>query len=649
MRSRPDPKPLTKRRSTSAFNFDQRIEAFLDGPSGGINPLAELGEEKLLYATESVGRRDLEQVYGKQIAREHWKLVEPRVIDELKATAPPFAHPEWTDKVEDIGRIFSQPEMQLLWALIDPSGRKRDARSGGKRGPDGAWTALKALGATLALGRKASHFDDAYADLQESKLARLFSDVNATSVAYAHRHGHHVPDYGPVVLPRCDSLTRQKERLGIGFRERALEARIAMLKRLDRLIGGGQIGRRLGIDATPVAAWVDQVSGKDNPAREAQLRRQCPDAGFRAYRYTSTGKEDRSSKVTKRQNTGISRAWRGYLLTTIVDLATGLPLNSALIDASRSEWEPLATLLNEIYGLWPELCDRTEMMAGDSAYDHELPCHLLEAHYGIAPVFRLHLNAGPQRLRYGRSDSLKHYIHDGRLVCIHDKVLDYLTADRKRDAGLAPGEPMPDSAFRVRAAGCHKCGSVGAPMRNDWSKLTAIPHHPFGRPDLFAKRIVALARHRNMTEGHFNRLKTGHHLGGEDAYRTRLRDRATHEALFHWAELGMIALALDDQAERKGQAAPRVSPLVPGGPAPTAVVYTMVPSASASAPSDAVVSSGSELEEEAEEAAREPEGEEVAEPEPVVSSAERWDSVFAGSRFARGGAPSDPDPEQTDS
>jgi hypothetical protein len=64
------------------------------------------------------------------------------------------------------------------------------------------------------------------------------------------------------------------------------------------------------------------------------------------------------------------------------------------------------------------------------------------------------------------------------------------------------------------------------------------------------------------------------------------------------------------------------------------------------------VSSGSELEEEADpevEEVAEPESEEVADPEPVISSAERWNSVFAGSRFARGGAPSDPEPEETDS
>jgi hypothetical protein len=69
-------------------------------------------------------------------------------------------------------------------------------------------------------------------------------------------------------------------------------------------------------------------------------------------------------------------------------------------------------------------------------------------------------------------------------------------------------------------------------MNTDWSRLTSIPHHRHGRHDLYALRVAMLARVKNQMEGHFNRIKTGHHLGNPGQARTRITDRATHDALF---------------------------------------------------------------------------------------------------------------------
>jgi len=563
VKSRAKPTPRSQQRQSHANRFSAAVKAFLSGKTGGSNPLAQLGEGGLLYATQMFEFDDLEATFGKEMGRDLFKQVKPHLERALDSLTPALSHPEWDDKLEDIGLVFSHPEMIDFWAAWQPTA--------GPSGPEAEWDTLKALMATVALARTSPHFDDGWSLLKgDPELFQLFTDV---STAAKQRPG--ARNWGTPKLIPCGSLTRQRPRLGETCRKPALEARIAMMKRLDALMPKAKIGRTLLIDASAIPAWAPQKSGRKNPKLEAVYRKNCPEAGYRAYLYGGGVKEDVTDVVDSggAKGGGNTRAWRGYHYVAILDQATGLCLNSALIDASINEWEALGTLLNELFALWPELLPRVELMAGDSAYDHDLTCSLLEVHYGIRPVFRLHMNAKDRDLQFSRGDARK-YKHDGRLICVHKEVLDYLGVDRPSRAGLTPGAPTPETAFRVRSTGCPHCGGTpSAQMRNDWSKLTAIPHHPYGRPDLYAVRAAAFSRLRNQIEGHFNRIKAGFHLGHDGAGRTRIGDRPSHEALFHLAELGMIAMALTDQLDQApGHQRPApVSSVLAGWQAPAVV------------------------------------------------------------------------------
>ena len=118
--------------------------------------------------------------------------------------------------------------------------------------------------------------------------------------------------------------------------------------------------------------------------------------------------------------------------------------------------------------------------------------------------------------------------------------------------------------FRVRAQCKHSgggngggkpCGHLSLKADTDWSKLTRYPHHPNGRPELYAMRQAMLVR-LGQVESLWNVLKTGNMLAGSGPTRTKMCNRTTHEALISLAFLGTTALTLADQRQRHGITVP---------------------------------------------------------------------------------------------
>ena len=104
------------------------------------------------------------------------------------------------------------------------------------------------------------------------------------------------------------------------------------------------------------------------------------------------------------------------------------------------------------------------------------------------------------------------------------------------------GDPADAGLFRYRAVCEHGCGRINLPMSLDWSALSALPNHGYGRPAAYALR-VALQAHRNISEAGFASVEVAHKLLGKDGARTRLLSKDANEALL-WLALLTKAQAL---------------------------------------------------------------------------------------------------------
>jgi len=96
-------------------------------------------------------------------------------------------------------------------------------------------------------------------------------------------------------------------------------------------------------------------------------------------------------------------------------------------------------------------------------------------------------------------------------------------------------------------------------MNLNWRRLTAIPHHPHGRPDLYALREAMLLRAK-LADSAFNRIKTGRKMGIEGPARARLLSKDSQEALLSLSLVSLTALTLADQRQRRG-----ITPMLGGG------------------------------------------------------------------------------------
>lgn len=242
------------------------------------------------------------------------------------------------------------------------------------------------------------------------------------------------------------------------------------------------------------------------------------------------------------------------------------------MDASRDEASAIIPLMSDLARLWGEDF-APELIAGDSAWDEDNWCRMLEVEYGIHPVFRLHhADRRPDVSKHSRDGTVAAITPSGRLVCAaHRQALPMVgaeTARRVDGAGdrLRPGKTSDESAFRIRAECSKGCGRLGLKMQADWSRLTYYPHHGHGAGAIqwrYAMRQAMLVRLNGM-EGIWQRLQSGKKVGTDDADRTRLRDKAAHDVIVDMAMLSMTAAMVADARREKGVAVPGIPPASPG-------------------------------------------------------------------------------------
>lgn len=477
-----------------------------------------------------------------QVMQRRCEDFEPGLFErKMIETCPILTVPDMSDSIEDLGHIFQQPEIMSFWQ----SWRGPKA----PKGPAPAYEGAKAVMAVLAMTGQTAHVNNAHERLVHTPgLKAVFESLGA----------------GPLTIPAYKSLDRLFERLAgdDACRWLAMSANIELLKWLRaHHPNGRQVGRRLLVDASPIPAWVVQRSAgsKDDPGyqrREERLRKHAPHAGFRAYTYSAGGKDDLAPEA-KVKISGAHKWWRGYYLAVIVDQATGLPLVWMLFDASVQETNAIVPLLSDLHRLWPDI--DANLIAGDSAWGTNEICRMLEVDYGIAPIFRLKPSEVRKRewipLQNGesRDGSIAAITYQGQVVCdVHRKPLAFSSDEQPSRRGLRPGQSTNEGAHRIRCACNHTskahpraCNKLSLRMQVNWHRLTRYPHHNAGNPERYAMRQAMLIR-LNQVEGLFNRLKGGLHLGGSDSTRTRVRDRASYEALFSLGLVSMTALVVAD-------------------------------------------------------------------------------------------------------
>jgi hypothetical protein len=305
---------------------------------------------------------------------------------------------------------------------------------------------------------------------------------------------------------------------------------------------GLPVGRHLAVDGSLFPAWVPQKSSRGSDELEAWFRRRSPQAGFIAYTRDGDALDER---IARRAGKKVLRAVRGYRLTSMVDLATGLVLAFDLRDpTTSSELGVLRdVLLPRMFDVSPSL--EVTAIVGDGRYDDKRSHEHLETHYGIHLVAARgpHLLRRPPRpVTETRHPTVAGVKGNGIAICReHKQPLLYkgLTptpAEGRR--GLSPGDPVAPSKFRSRFE-CPEGHRVSFPTRYCWSDLPYYPYTPHGRPDLYATRIALLAQ-RNQVETFFSAMQVGYKQCLDGAARVRVYDHVVTEAL--------IALAIVTRA-----------------------------------------------------------------------------------------------------
>ena len=540
-------------------------------------------------ADEATLRFVVEQVMQRRGADVNMREFEKAMTD----TTPVLAVPAVTDAVEDLGHITRQPEWQRFWQNWTVARRKSDA----KRNVEG----VKAVMATMAVPGYTSHTDSARELLV--KMPSLREHFEALSANAGREFA--IPSYQTVLrhMGEAPDLAPHLPRLTDDVHQLAQAATVEILKTLRNEFGYSEIGKRWLIDSTLVPGWAPQrgpgrgvmpegLSGEAKKHWEqrekarwergdAELRAHAPDMGFRAYTHgANTKNADPSSRqLGHAVRRGAGKVVRGLYHVVLVEQATGLVGVHATFDASQDEAPAIVPLMSDLLDLWPELCTEQimESVAGDSAWDEDQWCRLLEVNYHVHPIFRWHRKPGGDRktaartkkagrdARYplekgaSREGDVIGRTGDGRLICAHHgSECIQLSLDRPKRESLKPGQENAEHKFRVRAqclecardAGNPKHGQKGIRAMFDWSNFTYYPHHDQGRPDLYAYRQAMLVR-LNQAESAFAALKADNRTGAAGTDRPRIRFQSTYQALLSLAHLGRAALVIADQRQQR--------------------------------------------------------------------------------------------------
>ncbi len=493
-------------------------------------------------AIHTVDLSDL-SVRERDFALKVWHLPEdvdlPSYIEKWIVHQQRFGQPRLDDYLPDLAAMLGQPEMLWLlgnWAYPETA----------STGPKPAYSGSKAAMCHMGAFGISPHVNDSVAALRGSREERdVFAWAFELGARLTGREGKE-PPFRMVAKP--SNVYRHMPKLSGTLGRRAMEANVRMLRSLDALYPHMKIGRVGGVDGTAVAAWCPQRKSKDND-HEAKLRARATHAGFRFYSHDGGKHDVVEGEAYKIEHV---KAWRGYYLVVLVDYCTGRPIVWTLMDASHDEAKALKELLRLLFEFWPD-CP-LETIVGDGAWDEDWAHELCERYYGI------HLVAS--RTNETRLDA-KHHIADesdaiayfdgrGQAFCrAHRKALKWVGNAFANREGLAPGEPAPETHFRLRFKCEDGCGTPSMQMREHWTAFAYYPHTPFSKRQRYAERH-ALLDHRNVCESAFNALKVGHGLATVGADRLRLTDFDSVHALIDLSFCMGTALLLAQERDKLG-------------------------------------------------------------------------------------------------
>jgi len=444
-----------------------------------------------------------------------------------------YLMPKIDDPLGDMEAMLFQPEVLALLGAFWPDPLRAST------GPTPGYSASRGVMLTAAGLGRSSHLDDNYQFLAGNPALQR---VIAAALEEAARVVElPAPEFR---LQSVDSVGRHLSRLSASLGREAMIANVELLKSLAQLDPHAQVGVNLGVDGMAFPAWCEQRGARDE-AEEAVLRDLNPRAGFRAFGYRDGEKVDVDASEAE-------KAWRGYYLVALVDLASGRPLVWVLWDAKWNEEKALKDLLRLLFEYWPD-CP-VETVVADALYDQEELCKICEVNYGIHPVFRQKPSnaAADKTLTRRESELLAGFTGTGRGVCRHcGEPSKYVGANVPGRDGLAPGDDAPENEFRLRFHCPHCDKTPGLKMNTRWRALTFYAHHGHGQPKRFAKRLALLGR-RNACESLFSALKTGKKLGTVGADRSRLRDFETNRALVDLSFCLGTSLMLAEQRIKRG-------------------------------------------------------------------------------------------------
>lgn len=560
MKSRPAPTAPTTASAPGKLLHDPQVTKWIERMIGDPSATPrDLSEEKLRFVLNEVHRRRGDTRLQRELEK------------AMDRTLPVLASPKSERPLEDLREhIYAQPEMLEFW--------RRWTLEAGARGPKPPAAETKAVMSVLAMTGHSAHINDAHEMLGESEqLRRFFAalDEQANGIEAPRLTSTSAP--GPLMLPDYSRITCAMKKAAASSTSEAWRANVEMLKALKKIYP--QVGTRLIVESTAFPSWSPQHGSGGDSKVEEKLRARAHDSGFRAFRHTAGGKRDLTGddSALSVAKDGSSKWWRGWYGQGIFDQATGQMIVGRLFSADENETHGLIPLISLLFELWPELDGEVEMLAGDSAFDSDPTCRMLEVDYGIHPVFRLHDKPESEYiLKKGHSrDATVHgYTHEGRLRCArHNALMEFRGMESAKrshtpkdgvEERLRPGQSASENDFRIRAectCGQKGCGRVTLRANADWNRLTHYPHHPAGRPDLYAMRVAMLTRVSTQAESYWQRLKSGRKVATAGTDRSRMPDRARAEAIFALSCTSLTALVLADQRRQHGIQLQDASPM----------------------------------------------------------------------------------------
>jgi hypothetical protein len=452
-----------------------------------------------------------------------------------------------TSPTQDFITAWSQPEAARLWARWNVPGADTPAFQG-----------TKAVMAWLGGGRLTSHMKAAHDSLIHNVfLLDHFEELARLTPAGRLRGA----DASALVVRDYTTCTRHDEKLARALIPIAHRTLVEIAQAAALLCPHLPLFTWAACDGNMIPAWTPQKSAKRKgvliPEIEARYRSRTPEAGYRAYGYTTEGQETESqAKEGKRKLRSSKKEVRGYIETLLGSLTSPFTLGLTLDDAKAvtEPWE-LRPILPPIYEIWPDF--PLEVIVGDKLYDVEEHHRWLEVHYGVhlCAVRKPSLAAtGGRQITEKQYAGVACFTGEGLAFCRkHGDPDDPTTAllferfEAPSRKEMKPGDPHHPGLFRTRLR-CDDpvdpCGRLNMPTRFRWSALPALPHHPHGRPGLYALRL-ALEHQRNMAESRFASQELSFKLGLHGAARTRLFSKDVYEALILLSQitLGLMTLA----------------------------------------------------------------------------------------------------------